>query len=217
MKEEQTRIAEPVAAPEELLSQSERESDFAVAEETLPAKDEGKKAWTAKRITGMVFLSLGLAVVLFLLFVAVVLAVDKFVKKSPVPSFFGHATLIVTTGSMAGTIEEGDMIAISKADDYKIGDIVTFLAAGDTTPTTHRIIRVQDGKYYTKGDANNAEDTHPIEKSEIVGKVTRVIPHVGLFFRWLKEDFGWMYLVACGIVIVAGVMLLRRLPAEKKE
>ena len=159
----------------------------------------------------------GGAIVLFLFFVAVTLAVDKFARKSPVPSFFGTSTLIVTTGSMAGTIEDGDLIIVKKADDFKIGDIITFLPPGDTVPTTHRIIRIVGDKYYTKGDANNAEDTHPIGKENIVGKVTGTVPHVGLFFRWLKDEFGWVYLVAIVGVVVAGVVLLKQFPVGKKE
>ena len=167
-------------------------------------------------VVGIVFTCIGVAIVLFLFFVAVTLAVDKFVKKSPVPSFFGTSTLIVTTGSMSGTIEDGDMIVVKKSDEYKIGDIITFLPAGDSIPTTHRIIRVNDGMFYTKGDANNAEDTRAIEKSDIVGKVAFTVPHVGLFFRWLKDDLGWVYIVAIVVVVIAGIVLLKQFPVNKK-
>ena len=168
-------------------------------------------------VANIVFTSIGGVVIVFLLFVAITLAVDKFVNKSPVPSFFGTSTLIVTTGSMSGTIEEGDLIVVKKSDDYGIGDIITFLPFGDTVPTTHRIIRITDGKYFTRGDANNAEDSRFIEKNEIIGKVTHTVPHVGLFFKWLKGEFGWAYLVAFVIVIGAGIVLLKQFPATKKE
>ena len=183
------------------------------------AQAKGDAAAKGKRkmsVVGIVFTCIGVAIVAFLLFVAITLAVDKFVKKSPVPSFFGTSTLIVTTGSMSGTIEDGDMIVVKKSDEYKIGDIITFLPAGDTVPTTHRIIRINDGKFYTKGDANNAEDTRAIEQSDIVGKVAFTVPHVGLFFRWLKDDLGWIYLVAAVVVIVAGIVLLKQFPSNKK-
>ena len=58
----------------------------------------------ARSVVKIVFTSLGIAIVAFLFFVVATLAVDKFIKKSPVPSFFGYSTLIVTTGSMSGTI-----------------------------------------------------------------------------------------------------------------
>lgn len=195
------------------ISAETQTEDKEVSAETAdkPAKSK------AKKIVGWVFSGLGIAVVAFLFVVAVTLAIDKFARKSPVPSFCGYATLIVATGSMSGTIEEGDMIIVKKADEFKIGDIITFMPENASIPTTHRIIRIVDGKYYTKGDANNAEDTRPIDKSRIVGKVVGTVPHVGLFFKWLKEDFGWMYLVAGVAVIVAGVLLYRAVAMDKKE
>ncbi len=192
----------------------------AATESAEPKSDNAKGVAVGRKrkmsVVSIVFTCIGVAIVLFLFFVAVTLAVDKFVKKSPVPSFFGTSTLIVTTGSMSGTIEDGDMIVVKKSDEYKIGDIITFLPAGDSIPTTHRIIRVNDGKFYTKGDANNAEDTRAVEQGDIVGKVAFTVPHVGLFFRWLKDDLGWIYLVAIVVVIIAGIVLLKQFPINKK-
>lgn len=176
-----------------------------------------KEKIKAKRIVGITFTALGVAVILFLFSVVVTLAVDKFVRKSPVPSFCGISTLIVTTGSMSGTIEEGDMIIIKKSDEYKIGDIITFMPENATVPTTHRIVRIADGKYFTKGDANNAEDTRPIDADGIVGKVTGRIRHVGLFFAWIKEDFGWAYILVAAAVIAAGIILLKAVSLGSKE
>ncbi len=178
---------------------------------------EAKKKRT-KKIVGWTFTGIGLAVIAFLLFVVSVLAVDRFVNRSPVPSFFGVATLVVATGSMSG-IEEGDLIIVKRADEYKIGDIVTFLGQGDEIPTTHRIIRIDGDKFYTKGDANNAEDPRAVLKEDVVGKVVGTVPYVGLFFRWLKEELGWLYLVAGIAVIASGIVLLKYFsqPKSKKE
>ena len=179
---------------------------------------EAKKKRT-KKIVGWTFTGIGLAVIAFLLFVVSVLAVDRFVNRSPVPSFVGVATLVVATGSMSGTIEEGDLIIVKRADEYKIGDIVTFLGQGDEIPTTHRIIRIDGDKFYTKGDANNAEDPRAVLKEDVVGKVVGTVPYVGLFFRWLKEELGWLYLVAGIAVIASGIVLLKYFsqPKSKKE
>ncbi len=167
-----------------------------------------------KKIVGYVFTGIGIAVAVFLLIVLINLAVTK--KKNGVPSVFGSSYMIVATGSMSGTIEDGDLIVVRKADDYKVGDIITFLPDGDTIPTTHRIINISDGKYYTKGDANNAADPRPIEKSNIVGKVTSTVPRIGLFFRWVKDELGWVYILAFVVVIVVGVVLLKQFSGKKK-
>ena len=173
-----------------------------------------KKARSAVKI---VFMSLGIAIVAFLFFVVATLAVDKFIKKSPVPSFFGYSTLIVTTGSMSGTIEQGDMIVIKKTDEYKIGDVITFIPEGESIPTTHRIIRISGDNYYTKGDANNAEDMRPVTADRIVGKVINTYSHLGLFFTWLKDDFGWVYIVLAVAIVIAGVLLLKYVSISKKS
>lgn len=212
---EETMNAPPEAGAEDKADAvAEQGADPA---EVSAAQDGKKPTSKAKRVTGIVFLSLGLAVVAFLFTVAVTLAVDKFVKKKPVPAFCGISTLIVQTGSMSGTIDEGDLIIVKRRDDYRVGDIITFMPEYASVPTTHRIVRIQDGKFYTKGDANNAEDTRPITKDNIVGKVVGTVPHVGLFFRWIKDDFGWAYIVAVAAVVVSGVILYKVFAAKKEN
>ena len=56
-----------------------------------------------------------------------------------------------------------------------------------------------------------------IEKSNIIGKVTGRVKHVGLFFKWIKEDFGWAYMVAIVAVTAAGIILFRAASPAKKE
>ena len=162
-----------------------------------------------KRIVSIIFMSLGLAAVVFLFFVFATLAVDKFIKKSPVPSFFGVSVLIVSTGSMSGTIEEGDVVIVTKSEEYKIGDIITFMPENAAIPTTHRIIQIRDGLFYTKGDANDGDDILPIASDRIAGKVTGRIGYVGLFFMWLAEEQGWVYILIAAAVIVGGIILLK--------
>ncbi len=132
------------------------------------------------------------------------LGVDKFILKSPVPSFFGYATLSVETGSMAGEINIGDLILIKDTGDYKIGDIITYIHEGDTIPTTHRIIYyTDDGGFITKGDANNTQDTDSVTPDMIFGEVIKVYPKAGLFSKWVREE-GWLYIVAVLIIVALG-------------
>ena len=74
----------------------------------------------------------------------------------------------VETGSMEDKIHPGDYILLLQKDSYKIGDVVTYTV--DDYFITHRIIKIEDGKITTKGDANNLEDKD-INESQIVGKV----------------------------------------------
>ena len=191
--------------------------DASQAGGVVVAASSGKKPVNKKKIVKIVLASVCLAIVAFLLFMAIWLLIDKTVNKSPVPMFMGVATLTVETGSMSGTIEEGDLIVIKKTNDYKIGDIITFLPEGDKIPTTHRIIGIEDGKYITRGDANNTADTRPIAYDRIIGEYQFSIRYVGLFFRWLGQEGGWIYLAGIVVVIIIGVLLLKMYPADKPK
>ena len=72
--------------------------------------------------------------------VALILSVcvQKYIQKKAVPTLFGYSTLIVETGSMNGTIDEGDFIVIHKEKTYRLGEIVTYIHKGEKVPTTHR-------------------------------------------------------------------------------
>jgi signal peptidase len=156
-----------------------------------------------------VVLGILIAIIAFLIVVAAILCWDKFVNKSPAPSVFGYSGLVVTTGSMSGTIEEGDLVIIKNTGDYKIGDIVTYIGENETTPTTHRIVNYDGDKFVTKGDANNVDDLVHITDDMILGEVVTTIPHVGLFFSWLTAESGWVYLVAVVAIIALGIVLIK--------
>lgn len=142
------------------------------------------------------------------------LFVDKFIRKSPVPSFLGYSTLTIQTGSMSGTMEIGDMIIIKDTGDYKIGDIITFMPDGAVIPTTHRIINyTATGEFVTKGDANNVKDTDNATADQILGEVVLHLPKLGQFATWVKME-GWMYILATIGVVVLGTFMLKSTQEE---
>lgn len=147
------------------------------------------------------------AIVAMLVFTASVLAYDKYVKKSAIPSFFGKSVLVIATPSMSGAIDAGDVIIIEKQSSYKVGDIITYFPAADTTSVTHRIVRIEGEKFYAKGDANDSEDPDPIFKSQIAGKMVKRIPKVGIIIEWLRTWQGVAFVIAIGVVVVALVMV----------
>lgn len=160
--------------------------------------------------------SILLIICALLLVVAGWLCIDKFVMKSAVPSFLGYSTLTVTTGSMEPTLQVGDIIVIKKTNDYKIGDIITFLPEGDTTPTTHRIIQYGevDGTYITKGDnPANSVDTDPVTNDQIFGEMVLHLPILGMFFGWVKDGGGLIYVIAVILILGIGAYMLNN---EKK-
>lgn len=171
------------------------------------------------------FIFLGFLLVLFLL--TLWLAFDKFILKKPVPSVFGYSVLSIETGSMNGTsvivegeepsqINIGDLILIKKTNDYKIGDVITYIHEGEKFSTTHRIVGYTVNGYITKGDANNTTDTLPVLKEEVLGEVVGHYPKLGKFVSWIKVD-GWIYLVGGLAVLAIGIFLLNLTNEEEQN
>lgn len=101
----------------------------------------------------------------------------KIQKKDHV-SFFGYTVFEVVSNSMAPTIEKKDVIIVKLDAVLKVDDIVTYKL--DNAFVTHRIKGVEGDFYLTQGDANNTKDT-PIKKDEIIGKVVKIIPSLGVW------------------------------------
>ena len=187
-----------------------------VVEDTSKEKVVKEKSMVKK-----VFGWIGTGFLTLLVVIASWLCFDKFVLKHRVPSIFGYSSLMVATGSMSGTIEEGDLIIIKDTGDYKIGDIVTFFQDGDDIPTTHRIINYTDieGIRYwkTRGDANNTPDERLITSDEIIGEVVVTIPYVGTFIDWAVEGGGLIYIIGIFLILGLGIYIIKGDDDEEEE
>lgn len=176
-------------------------------------KEEPKKQSKVVKIVKWVLGAIGTTIVAFLVVVVGWLTIDKYILKSPVPSFAGYSHLIVVTESMSGDggLEAGDLIIIKDTKDYKIGDIITFMHEEDTIPTTHRIVGIdEDGNFVTKGDNNNTDDTLPVTMDEIYGEKVLVIENFGLFLDWIKNGGGLIYVIAFIVIIGAAVYVIQK-------
>ena len=131
---------------------------------------------------------LNLLIVIFTIFLLFSIYTTFQVKvlKNDYANFFGYSLFEIQTGSMHGTLEVGDWIVVKNTNDYKIGDIVTFKQNGNFI--THRIVESYNETFVTKGDANNAKD-EAIDKSQIVGKVTKEFKGVGILRKTIFNPF----------------------------
>ncbi len=142
-------------------------------------------------------------IVAFFAVIALLLAYDRFIRKSPIASIFGNSFLVIATPSMEDALSAGDIVVVKKQDSYQVGDIVTYFPQGDSVSVTHRIIRIEGDKFYLRGDANPTEDPNPVDKEQIVGKVVNVFSNGGIIIEWLKTPAGIFFLVAILGVLVA--------------
>lgn len=169
-----------------------------------------KKSSKVIRIIKRVCFGIVVAILSLLIIIFGWLTIDKYALKSRAPSIFGYSSFVVTTGSMTGTIDPGDMIVVKDTGNYKIGDIITFFPDGATIPTTHRIIGTSGDRFITKGDFNNTTDREPVEKEMIVGEVVNILPKVGIFVDWVKHGGGIFYIVSFVAILGLGAYVIKK-------
>lgn len=113
-------------------------------------------------------------VTLLILFLVYRIVSIKFFKKDVTLRYTFYE---IATGSMEPTLNVKDFIIVKESDKYSVGDIITYKE--DNSYITHRIIKINGDTLVTKGDANNSEDKI-ISKSEVIGKVVKIIPKGGV-------------------------------------
>jgi len=109
--------------------------------------------------------------------------------------------LVVLSGSMEPEMSPGDAVIVREvpASEIQEQDIITFQRAGSDTPTTHRVIEVQETEsgteYVTKGDANEERDRGTVSQDRVVGEVIFVIPFIGHVIQFANTQLGFLALV----------------------
>lgn len=127
-----------------------------------------------------------------------------------IPSIFGYKPLVVLTGSMEPSFKPGSVIFYEKVekDEIKEGDIITF-KIDDDTYVSHRVNRIVDGLYETKGDYNNTPDSEMVSYSNIMGRnINLSIPYIGYYIRYVNDN---LFLVMIVIIILVSEFLLSNL------
>lgn len=119
----------------------------------------------------------------------------------PIPGNF--KVKIVKSGSMEPTIKTGGIVVIRTSNSYGVGDVITFGPDTKTqVPTTHRIVKEENGIFTTKGDANDAPDPSTIRLADIDGKVAFSVPYLGFILNFARQPLGFILLVGIPAALV---------------
>lgn len=111
----------------------------------------------------------------------------------------GIVPCILLSGSMEPELKTGSLVLINTNErNPDIGDIITYRMG--TQKVTHRVTGTSDGKYLTKGDANQYMDANPVASSQIVGKVFYKIPFLGYIIAKIQSKTGIILLMAFLII-----------------
>ena len=140
---------------------------------------------TSDKVSLIVGIILCAILVPVLIFNCVSIVTSQVTNKPP--SVFGNTLLFVNTGSMEPLFMKGDVIVVKTVDPdtIEVGDVISYFENGAETPTTHRVIKIEDvdGRRYatTAGDWNVSQDYESAlascktdeEKAELEAKIER--------------------------------------------
>lgn len=143
---------------------------------------------TPRPVAMRVFIGIA-KVALYIAFVAAAVYYTPKILSRTLHTQYPLAT--ITSGSMWPVLKVNDLILMKgiTADQAQIGQIIVYQSGKGYV--IHRLIRLQDGKLITQGDANDVEDA-PVSPSQVVGRIVYVfgshpfrIPYLGIVARSL--------------------------------
>lgn len=157
----------------------------------------------------------GIILNILLILVSIVIVIGIYyiiqikVLNNDYANLFGYTFFEVATGSMSPTINVGDVVIVKVAEEVQENDIIVYKE--NENFITHRLIRKEDGKIITKGDANNSEDK-AIEENNVLGKVVKIIPQIGI---WRKAILSPEVIGLIAILII--ILIISLIYASKTE
>lgn len=151
---------------------------------------------------------------------AVVVAVGTNLSADRQLGLFGHPVMSVLSGSMAPTINTGDLVidaglTPAHAAGLHAGQIISFRPdAGSHRIFTHRIAAVETLPgggvgYVTKGDANDSRDTRVTPSTNVIGLYQSKIPRGGYILDALHRP------LVLGLLLAAPLLWLLSEPLRK--
>lgn len=118
-------------------------------------------------------------------------------NQLPMP--FGYGMAVVLSGSMEPALEIGDLIIVKETTEFDENEVIVF--QDGQSLVVHRIVKINEGSFITKGDANNASD-NPIDLNHIKGKVIFKIPVLGNVINFMKSPVGTALIIALAFVLL---------------
>jgi len=128
-----------------------------------------------------------------------------------IPSIWGEKPLVILSGSMEPILKVGGILYYKQENinNFNEGDVLVYQLNDHTI--SHRIVKVLDDSFITKGDNNKSIDTYEVLSYQILGKGTNwSIPYIGYYADFI---YNHKYL----LVIATGLIFIDILYDNKKE
>lgn len=128
-----------------------------------------------------------------------------------IPSIWGEKPLVILSGSMEPILKVGGILYYKEENinDFNEGDVLVYQLNDHII--SHRIVKVLDDSFITKGDNNKSIDIYEVLNCQILGKGTNwSIPYIGYYADFI---YNHKYL----LVIAAGLIFMDILYDNMKE
>ena len=122
----------------------------------------------------------------------------------------GIKPYVVESGSMQPTIQTGSLSFVNTKfsyDNIKENDIIAFKNTSGT-PVTHRVIKITQKGFETKGDSNTRSDGITTTKGNYIGKTIYSIPKLGYAVGFIQTTKGKIILITLIVIIFASALLI---------
>ena len=119
------------------------------------------------------------------------------------PQLGGSTLYSATVGtSMAPRFHAGDLAVVRPAASYEVGQVVLYESPVFHRAVLHRIVVVQDGHYFFKGDNNEFVDAGYARRGDLLGRLWFRVPRAGRILMWMGSA------THSALVAGAGTLLL---------
>lgn len=137
----------------------------------------------------------------------------RMLNRDALPMPFGINVSVVLSGSMEPEFAAGDMIVVTKAEEYALRDIVVFQEGNRAV--VHRIVAIDGDTVTTRGDANGEND-EPIALSRIKGRVVFSVPYLGYVVLFFKSTIGTLLVLALAFFLFQHSYVREKRARQKK-
>lgn len=133
----------------------------------------------------------------------------------------GFQCYTVISGSMQPKYMVGDLLYVKEVDmnSIKVGDDITFILNEDLVVATHQVVRIdaENQRFYTKGIANEIEDSEPVHFNNVIGVPQFSISKLGYVSDFVQNPPGMYITIGVGIILILAVFLPDMIGKKKKE
>ena len=123
----------------------------------------------------------------------------------------GYQCYTVISGSMEPEYMIGDLLYVKAVDvnSIEVGDDITFILNEDLVVATHRVVRIdaENQHFYTKGLANEIEDSEPVHFKNVIGVPQFSIPKLGYVSNFVQNPPGTYITIGVGALLILLVFL----------